>query len=558
VNERTPRIDLIWLAEDGEPPKWGLGRVWVAPPTPAEVSHIIDQQLGATDADAWLFWDASLDIPDPVAIERALDLPGDLWHAGLRLGQAGRPELIDFATPTWPLNCDPNPNIEATSWRVSLRACLVRTEVLRALGGPNAEYPTLEGAALEWGHRYTMFGCLTRHVPWLVPTEPRSWPIAVEDSVRFLLDRCGGFWTRYALVRAWMTGLLTFSECRHWQRQLQTLSQTPEPLPYHRALSTDIPPNLKVSVIIPTIERYPYLRTVLDQLRRQTVAPHEVFVIDQTPLSERDSRIGEDFADLPLQYVTLESAGQSTARNAALQQAAGDYFLFIDDDDEVETDLIERHLRSLRLHEADASCGVVDEVGAAPVPDHFRRVRASDVFPTCNTLVKRSAFEKSGLFDLAYDRGQRADGDLGMRVYLSGKLMVLNGDISALHHHAPRGGLRVHKARVVTYSSSRRVLLHRQIPSVSQIYMWKRYFSARQVREELVQAALGTLVGVGSKGFRVAKAVTGLILMPNTIYRIRKNAKLAQVMLQNYPVIPSLGDPVGGEQTQSRETVASR
>ena len=39
-------------------------------------------------------------------------------------------------------------------------------------------------------------------------------------------------------------------------------------------------------------------------------------------------------------------------------------------------------------------------------------------------MIRKSLLQDSGLFDLAYDRGQRADHDLGMRLYLNGAFMV--------------------------------------------------------------------------------------------------------------------------------------
>ena len=82
----------------------------------------------------------------------------------------------------------------------------------------------------------------------------------------------------------------------------------------------------------------------------------------------------------------------------------------------------------------------------ALLPDAFTLRRASDVFPTNNTMLRKSALRLSGLFDLAYEHGPRADGDLGMRLYLSGARMLLDPEIRVLHHHAPSGGLRTHKA----------------------------------------------------------------------------------------------------------------
>jgi hypothetical protein len=178
-------------------------------------------------------------------------------------------------------------------------------------------------------------------------------------------------------------------------------------------------------------------------------------VLDQTAADRRAPSWPGSFPDLPLRYFALDRAGQCSSRNLGIRHARGDAILFLDDDDEVPPDLIERHLASMARFGCDVSSGVADEVGGGPLPESFRLVRSSDVFPTNNSLARIARSRGSGLFDLAYERGARADGDLGMRLYLSGAFMVLNPEISVLHHHAPSGGLRTHRARVVTRASSR-------------------------------------------------------------------------------------------------------
>src|SRR5207248_2025531 len=183
-------------------------------------------------------------------------------------------------------------------------------------------------------------------------------------------------------------------------------------------------------------------------------------------------------------------------------------------------DLIELHLQTLVEFDAEVSSGVADEVAAGPLPTDFCLLRASDVFPTNNTMIRREVLRRSGLFDLAYNRGQRADHDLGIRIYLGGALMILNPTISVLHHHAPRGGLRKHKARVVTYASSRKRLLHRNLASATEMYLGSRYFSDTQLREMLWLRVLGTFSARGGCFRKATKAFVSAILLPHTLWVI--------------------------------------
>jgi glycosyltransferase involved in cell wall biosynthesis len=266
----------------------------------------------------------------------------------------------------------------------------------------------------------------------------------------------------------------------------------------------------------------------------------EIIIVDQTPLERRETSLAEEFNDLPLRIIYRDQPGQCSSRNAGLCQARGDYILFLDDDEEVPPTLIEDHLKTLERFQADVSSGVADEVGAGPLPEAFTYFRVSDVFPTNNTLIRKDVLFRSGLFDLAYERGQRADGDLGMRVYLSGALMVLNPKIRILHHHAPRGGLRAHKARVITYASSRKYITHRHLPSVTEIYLAKRYFTPRQVREELWLRVLGTFSLKGSWWRKILKVLVSTVYLPHTLWVIRSRTHEAISMLRMYPQIARL------------------
>lgn len=538
------RIDLIWLGSASRVPQWSVGDVWLVEPTPVAVSQMIDQKLADSQACAWLFWHPDAGQPNVELVQNALNLPGNVWHAGLCLGTGGLPKLIDFVNGTWMLNCDPPPDIEATSWRLSLRACLIQTDVLRQMGGIRADFKTLDMAALEMGHRYITRGILIRHVPWLVNTKQSlSLNVPTEDELRFIQYRFSQFWTQWVIMRAVLSGCVSpLTALRMW-RQARSAGRPAEPQPYkHGAQLSEakLPAQPCVTALIPTVDRYPYLRTLLTQLRQQTIAPYEIIIIDQTEPARRDTTLARDFADLPIKLMYLDHAGQCSSRNTGLRAAQGDYILFIDDDDEIPADLIESHLRTIAAYQVDVSSGVANEVGPGALPEDFTYIRTSDVFPTNNTLIRREVLDKSGLFDLAYERMSRADGDLGMRVYLSGKLLLLNPAIAVLHHHAPQGGLRKHKARVVTYASSRHSLRQRHLPSVSEIYLGLRYFKPQQVRAGLWLSAFGTFAARGGGLRKLGKLVIGIVLLPNTVWRIRKAYQSAAAMLRDYPQIPHL------------------
>jgi GT2 family glycosyltransferase len=531
----TGRVDLVAFGP-GPMPAWSLGLAVDAGPSTAGLGAAVDEHLAGEDPDAVLLWDRRLG-PPPAWCGSLLDEPDDVWHGGLALGTGGQPTSIDLVTPTWMLNADPPPDRAATSWRLALNACLVRTKVLRRLGFLDPAFSSATAAGLELGHRWISSGALCRHEPRLVDGVGEPPPldaIDADDLQRFVHRRFGSRWALYVAVRSRhrLRGLLGLRRLAGEPAAPEAQLVRPEPDPV-----TDPP---SVTVVIPTIERYPWLRTALADLAAQSVTPHEVLVVDQTPPDQRATITAPP--GLPLRVLVSEVAGQCTARNLALRAASGDLVLFIDDDDELPADLLARHLARLAQTGADANCGVAHEPGETTLDPAFRRLRQSDVFPTNNTLLHRTALASSGLFDLAYDRGERADHDLGMRLYLAGCRLVLDPEAKVLHHHAARGGLRAHAARVSTYRRSRETTTVRQALAPTEVYLWRRYFRPDQVREAVLLRLLGTFSRRGDVVRRALRVLVQLALLPDTRARFAAAEARAAEIAAQHPTIPALDE----------------
>lgn len=94
---------------------------------------------------------------------------------------------------------------------------------------------------------------------------------------------------------------------------------------------------MKISVGIPTVGRDTLAHT-LRSLERQTVAPHEVIIINQG-----DPELPARMPSLPnATFVHQPVRGLSRARNAAFDRFTGDWIAFIDDDEEANAEWIEQ------------------------------------------------------------------------------------------------------------------------------------------------------------------------------------------------------------------------
>lgn len=97
----------------------------------------------------------------------------------------------------------------------------------------------------------------------------------------------------------------------------------------------------KVSVIVPIYNVEKYLRKCLQSLHDQTYTNLEVLMVnDGTP--DNSQQICEEFARMDDRFVLINKAngGLSSARNAGLNRATGDYVSFVDSDDWVQENFI--------------------------------------------------------------------------------------------------------------------------------------------------------------------------------------------------------------------------
>ena len=127
-----------------------------------------------------------------------------------------------------------------------------------------------------------------------------------------------------------------------------------------------------------------------------------------------------------------------------------------------------------------------------------------------------------------------------MRLYLAGRLLVLNPSACVIHLHAPRGGLRQHKARVITSASSRASLFKRDFMSPTEAYLICRYFTPHQA-QEAVWIRTASSLGARQSGFRrLMRMAVMLVLLPGTYLRNRRYLAQGRRMLDKYPIIPEL------------------
>ncbi len=102
-----------------------------------------------------------------------------------------------------------------------------------------------------------------------------------------------------------------------------------------------------VSVLIPCYNAERWIGATLESVRSQTWKSIEVVVVNDGS-TDGSRRVVENFAYAGLKLVNQENRGQTAALNRCLQEARGDYVQFLDADDLLGPEKIEKQLRCLQ------------------------------------------------------------------------------------------------------------------------------------------------------------------------------------------------------------------
>ncbi len=166
---------------------------------------------------------------------------------------------------------------------------------------------------------------------------------------------------------------------------------------------------MRVSVIIPTCNRWPMLGEAVDSVLAQTVADCEVIVVDDGSTDETPRRLRDHGARL--RVLTQRRRGVAAARNLGAGRASGNYLAFLDSDDLWHPRKLQRQLDFMESRPEIEICQT-EEIwirnGVRVNPRRRHRKPSGDIFRASLELclvspsavmMRRELFERTGGFD---------------------------------------------------------------------------------------------------------------------------------------------------------------
>ncbi len=195
----------------------------------------------------------------------------------------------------------------------------------------------------------------------------------------------------------------------------------------------------RFSVIIPAFNTAAYVGGTIESVRCQTVPDWELVVVDDGS-TDGTAAVAEGVDDPRVRLIRQANQGVSAARNRGAAAAQGEFFLFLDSDDHLRPDALERLGAHLAAHpDADVAYGELATIsedgrlrhGGRPVfgPRPSGRILpallAGGFMVTGMALMRAEGFRRSGGFDESLRLSQ--DWEFLCRMAAQGEILYLQG-----------------------------------------------------------------------------------------------------------------------------------
>jgi len=180
---------------------------------------------------------------------------------------------------------------------------------------------------------------------------------------------------------------------------------------------------MKITVVIPSFNRYELLKRALTSVYAQTHMPSEVIIIDDGS-TDCTCQIKNDFPHA--KYIYQENSGVSSARNLGIKNSTCQWIAFLDSDDTWHVDKLKEQAKFHNLN-PHAKMSYTDEKWIrdnkeVKIPKKFKKY-GGDIFNECLShciiapsavLIHKDLLDEVGVFDESLEVCE--DYDLWLRV----------------------------------------------------------------------------------------------------------------------------------------------
>jgi glycosyltransferase involved in cell wall biosynthesis len=363
--------------------------------------------------------------------------------------------------------------------------------------------------------------------------------LPIEDEYRFIRKHFHPIWVLYVFFCRICSFYNPFIEFKAWLSSTNIKRQTKiEPIAYpewkyYKSPLLDQTP--LVSVVIPTLNRYNFLKDVLHDFEKQDYPHFEILVVDQSePFQPEFYKTFQ----LQIRVIRQEEKALWLARNTAIKASKGEFIALSEDDVRIQTDWISTHLKALNFFEAQVSAGVFYPEGQ-DIPKDRSFFTIASQFATGNAMLYKSVFKQVGLFDRQYEKQRMGDGEFGLRVYLEGIKSVSNPFASCIDVKAGTGGLR----EMGSWDGFRPKKWFDPRPVPSVLYQFRTYYGKKPAILALLKTVPPSIIPYRFKRKKIMMifgALVSIIIFPLVLIQVMRSWYLSSKKLQEGPKIERL------------------
>lgn len=189
--------------------------------------------------------------------------------------------------------------------------------------------------------------------------------------------------------------------------------------------------NVKISVIIPVYNAELYLHRCIDSILKQTYQNFEVILINDGSKDNSRAICNEYVSrNKNIRVIHKENSGASSARNIGIQEANGKYILFVDADDYISEEMLQKLISCAERYQSEmvlCEYSIVEKNSIVPVKLNFGACYRSNqeikrellssyygpyrvgIYCLWNKLFKKDIISKYKIqFDIGLKRGEDA------------------------------------------------------------------------------------------------------------------------------------------------------
>ena len=190
-----------------------------------------------------------------------------------------------------------------------------------------------------------------------------------------------------------------------------------------------------ISIIIPSYNQGQYLTQTIDSALDQTVKPKEIIVIDDGS-TDNSLEIAKSY-EPQTKVVSQVNKGLASARNTGIMNATGDYMFFLDADDIMLENCIERISQVIEETNADVVAPSFKTFGTSNEKVVLMPNPTLEDFKTANRIGYFSAIKKEALLEVGGYSSRMTFGyedfHLTVNLLTRGKKLVTIPDILILY-----------------------------------------------------------------------------------------------------------------------------